>query len=88
MNPDIATQTQELIMAKCSELLSDQWREILEAADATEESKVKFALNIALDLSEKTPAGTVTLAFSVRTKAEAAFKVEDPAQIRLPIGAN
>lgn len=73
------------ITEKAIDLLAARWEHICDVAnDEESDGKAKVSLSIALDFTAKCPAGALTLAFSVRTKEETSFAVDDPEQPRLP----
>jgi len=81
----VSAATISVIAEKFIGLLAGRWEHLCDVALADEcDGKVNVGFTLRLDITHKVPVGTLCMSFSLRTKDETSFEVDDPNQGTLP----
>jgi len=81
----VSAATISVIAEKFIGLLAGRWEHLCDVALADEcDGKVNVGFTLRLDITNKVPVGTLCMSFSLRTKDETSFQVDDPNQGTLP----
>lgn len=82
-----AQRASETIEEQIGNMLSNHWREIESSwakADG-EEPKMRLSISVTLAGAFDAPVITTALAYGVRVKDEISTRLDDPAQMKLPL---